>query len=122
MPHALAVFFLLLGVWGAYSARPLASARRPWSWRAWLLAVTLVLLVGSSWTVAGALATGRFAGWMLVPVGLTYLLMLPLPCYFEWVTATRQRHVVRNVVFVVVAALCFAVACGFLEVPGLLGQ
>ncbi len=108
----LAVFFLLLGAWGAYSSRSLLAAHRPWSWRPWLLSLTLVLLVGGAWTTAAGLAFGRFQGWMLAPVGAAYLLMLPLPCYFEAITATRRRHVLRNVVFVLVAAACLAVACG----------
>lgn len=55
---------------------------------------------------------GRFAPWMLIPIGVSYLMMLPLPCYFPWITATSLRHTVRNVIFVIIAALFLALGFG----------
>jgi len=61
------------------------------------------------------LLTARFAQWMLIPIGVSYITMIPLPCYFPWITATTRHRAVRNAVFVTFAA--FLLAFGFGIMP-----
>lgn len=35
--------------------------------------------------------------------------MIPLPCCLPWVTVTRRRRLLRDAVFIIIAAGCFAV-------------
>lgn len=74
-----------------------------------------MLLTGGCFTSGIALLMDRFAAWMLVPIGVSYVAMVPLPCYFPWFTATSRRRVVRNAAFVAFAGILFAL--GFEVVP-----
>jgi len=103
------LFLFLLGGWGVFASGALLHASRPWSRRTWLSLSSIVLLVSSAWGSGATLVTGHFTPWMLVPLGVSYVLMLPLPCYFPWITETRRRHFLRNVIFAILAAVCLAV-------------
>jgi hypothetical protein len=114
------IAFGFLGAWGLFTARPLWRVARPWAWRHWHFLLAEVCLIGGSWLNAGALSAGRFAGWMLLPVGASYALMIPLPCYFAWVDRVRWVHRARNALFALIAATCLAVGLGVLP-PSILG-
>lgn len=100
---ALAVLLAGLAAWGLYAGRRHPTPRWPWTLRQWLAVLTFVLLIGGATLCAVCLAAGVFRRWMLIPVGLAYLTMLPMRCYFPWVTATPRRWLVRNVFFVLIA-------------------
>ena len=63
---------------------------------------------------AAALHGGTFAPWMAAPMGACFLLIIPLPCYWEAVDRIRWLHAARNALFVLLAVACFAVALGWL--------
>ena len=111
--------FVLLGVWDVYATvQSLRHAsRRTWKW--WRLVLVGVLLTGTCTLCAASLWSNRFRAWMIAPVGASYLLMLPMPCYFGWVDRTRWVHGLRNLLFVVIAAGCFAVAAGIVPLSWL---
>jgi hypothetical protein len=113
------LFLFLLGAWGVVASRSLIHASRPWSLQAWLFLLSAVLLVGSAWGACATLATGHFAPWMLVPLGVSYILMLPLPCYFPSLTGTRLRFILRNIVFVAFAAVCIALGLKIIPVSAI---
>lgn len=102
-------FLFFLGGWGVVASRALVHASRPWSHRTWFSLSSVVLLICSAWAGGVTLVTGHFAPWMFVPLGVSYILMLPLPCYFPWITETSLRHFLRNVIFSILAAACLAV-------------
>jgi len=104
MKTVVVALLLLLAIWGTFASHRLWSAKRPWSRNVWLFLACVILAVGGAATSAIGLLVDRFDPLMLLPVGVSYLLMLPLPCYFKWITATRRRHTVRNVLFVLFAA------------------
>jgi hypothetical protein len=56
---------------------------------------------------------------MLAPIGACYLLLLPMPCYFEWVDRIDWVHSLRNLLFVAVAAGLLAVAVGIVPLSWL---
>lgn len=98
-----AILLLSLAAFGAIAGRRIFSARRPWSVRSRLFCVTVVLLESGALLSGVGLLAGWFAPWMLLPLGCAYITMLPLPCYFPWVTGTRTRWIVRNVGFALFA-------------------
>jgi len=113
---AYAALLGLLGGWGLFTARPLWRAARPWRLRHWHLLIAEVLLISGCWLSAIALATDRFSGWMLLPIGVSYALMVPLPCYFAVVDRVPWIHVLRNAVFAAVTVACVAIAFGFVPI------
>jgi hypothetical protein len=56
---------------------------------------------------------------MAAPMGVCFLLILPLPCYWEAVDRIGWLHVARNALFVLLALGCFAVAFGWLPLSAL---
>ena len=98
----------LLACWGAVTTLQLTRAARPWTWRRrYGIVVDLVFTAGVA-ACAAALATNRFAAWLLLPVGASYAAMIPIPCYFETVNRVGWIHTVRNLMFAFIACACFA--------------
>lgn len=120
MTYIWAAFFALLCLWITFVAISVTMRRRgspehPWSWQRWLWLVTGVLVFsGSLWSAVG-FARNQFNPAGFIPLGISYLLMMPLDCYFKWVTATRRRYTIRNGVFLAIAAVFFGV--GFRVIP-----
>ena len=115
-----AVALALLGAWGVYATCKSAKRERGWSRRRRLIVLVDCLFTVSCLGCAAALWTGHFKAWMAGPLGVSYLLMIPLPCYFESVDRVRWLHALRNVLFVAVALFFLAVAAGIVS-PSRLG-
>ncbi len=104
--------FALLGAWGAYTVSRALKARGAWAARRWQVLLVDVLFGGSCLLCGAALWLDWFRAWMLLPFGASFLLMIPLPCYFKGVEQNRTLHLARNVLFAGIAALSFALALG----------
>lgn len=109
-----AVALTLLGAWGIFATRASARIKKDWSQRRRLAVLVDALFVVSCLVCAAALWTGRFRAWMAASIGLSYLLMIPLPCYFERVNRARRLHALRDLLFAGVAFFLFAVAAGLI--------
>jgi hypothetical protein len=108
------VLFILLGAWAAYTSSRWYTPKRRWApARKVIFACDLTLMASCVLIVAG-LTTDRFHAWMFAPFGAIYATAVFLPCYFPAVTRVKAIRMVRNVLFVVIAILCFAVAVGIL--------
>lgn len=104
----------LLGAWGVYAGRRTheqIGLQSGWRWR--MLLVEL-FFIASCFLCAAALALEWFEAWMLVPVGASFLGMIPLPCYFEWIDRIGWLHALRNLLFLVIALFCLGVGVGLL--------
>jgi hypothetical protein len=106
--------FTLLGLWGVFSARRAWKHPGAKSRRRWMLTGTGLLFAGSCFFIADAVWFAWFQPWLLWPLGASFLLMIPQPCYFDAVDRIRGMHLARNVLFAAVAVLCFAVALRWL--------
>jgi len=114
-----AIGLALLCAWGVYATArtyrpPSASSRR----RKRALAVD-VLFSASCALCAVSLWSQWFRPWMVAPFGASYLLMIPMPCYFETVDRVPWLRRTRNLVFVAVAAASFAIAGGLIPLSWL---
>ncbi|WP_341329451.1 hypothetical protein [Mycobacterium shinjukuense] len=107
---ALRGWLSLLGAWGTFTTSQAFTAHARRADRRWQLLAVDALFTGSSFLCAAALGLGWFRAWMLAPFGLSYLLMIPVPCYFKAVNRSRGVHLARNLLFVLVALLSFALA------------
>lgn len=114
-----ATMLTLLGAWGVYAARKTMKPARGWSRRRRFAVYVELLFVASCFGCAAALWTERFHPWTIAPLGLSYLLMIPMPCYFEWVNRVRWIHVARNLLFALVAVFFFSVATGLIPLSSL---
>jgi len=111
---AYAAGLALLACWGAFTTQQLTRADHPWSWRrCYRVFVDLVFTAGAG-ICAAALATNRFAAWLLLPVGASYAAMIPISCYLEVVNRVEWIHATRNCVFAFIACACCAFGLGFL--------
>ena len=110
-----AICLSLLSLWGVYVSSTHISVKHPWCLRRWLTLLIIAVLLSGSITSSVTLLTRSFAPWMFVPIGVSYILMLPLPCFFPWITDTRGRRLVRNAIFIFVAA--FFLLFGFGAIP-----
>jgi len=112
--QAYALGFALLGAWGIFTATRSFKPAKPWAARRWQIVLVDVLFGGSCALCAAGLWLGWFRAWMLAPFGLSFLLMIPLPCYFRGVEQSRAFHRARNLFFLAVAALCLSLTLGLL--------
>ena len=72
-----------------------------------------VLLFGSSCLLPGiALLTGKFDHWMLLPLGVSFFVMVPVPCYFDAVNVTPAIQWGRNLMFLVLGLFFLGLALG----------
>jgi hypothetical protein len=78
-----------------------------------------ILFSGSCAMCAVSLWLHWFRAWMVAPLGVAYLLMIPMPCYFEPVNRIRWLHATRNILFVATAVGCFAIAGGLVPLSWL---
>ena len=62
-----------------------------------------------------AMLSGRFAPWMLIPLGVCYLLLIPFPCYFKWANEGWVRKG-RVLLFLLAGAGLIAVGVELLPV------
>lgn len=85
--------------------------------RVWIVALES-FFVPASWLPAAGLLFGAFQSWMAAPLGLCFVLSIPLPCFIEALNRIRWLHVMRNIFFVVAALLCFAIALDLLPTRG----
>ncbi|MFQ5778800.1 MAG: hypothetical protein ACE5IP_12410 [Terriglobia bacterium] len=107
-----ALGFALLGAWGVFTARKSFKAGGRWARLRWHIVLADGLFAGSCILCAAGLALGWFRAWMLMPLGASFLWMIPLPCYFDWVDRIGWVHASRNIFFVAVAVVCFVVGFG----------
>jgi hypothetical protein len=120
--HTIALALALRGVWGIYSATKTWKSGAHWApRRAWIVALE-AFFVSASWLPAAALHFGWFAPWMAAPLGVCFLLSMPLPCFIEAVNRLRWLHIARNIFFVLLALLCFAIALGDFQVRRLMSN
>jgi hypothetical protein len=104
----------LLGIWGIYAARKSVKLSRGWSRRRRLIVLVDCLFVASCLACAAALLIGLFQAWMAASIALSYLLMIPLPCYFQSVNRVRWLRAMRDLLFIAVALFLIAMATGWL--------
>jgi hypothetical protein len=104
----------LLGAWGLYAVRKPVNVPGSWTWRRRRTVLVDTFFAVSCFSCAAALWTDRFQAWMAASIGMSYLLMIPLPCYFELVNRVRWVHALRDLLFIAVAVFLFAIAAGFI--------
>ena len=110
---------ILMAFWGVNALRKPARSGGRWSWRRRQIVLVDALYVLSCAGCGLALWAGRFRSWMAAPIGLSYLLMIPLPCYFEWVDRSIWIRAPRNLAFLILAAFLFSIALGWVPLPSL---
>jgi hypothetical protein len=97
---------IALGCWAGFTTSRTLASRGGWREHRALVLVG-VLFVASCFLPGVAMLATAFRPWMLVPLGLCYVVLVPLPCYFKWANHGRVR-VGRAVLFLVVAAALVA--------------
>jgi hypothetical protein len=112
LPGVYAAGLALLGAWGVFSGAQTWKRARQWSGLRRRLFVVGMVFTFSCFACAGGLWLGRFRAWLLVPLGLSFLGMIPLPCYFRAVDERRWAHAARNVLFAAVALFCLLLGFG----------
>ena len=109
----------LLCVWGVYATVRTSQRSSGWSWRRKRALLVHILFLGSCAVCAVALWSQWFRAWMVAPLGASYLLMIPMQCYFEPVDRIRWLHTARNILFVATAVGCLGIAVGLIPLSWL---
>lgn len=109
-----AVAFAARVTWGVLSVRRWWKPAAGWAPLRTRIVALEIFTSSSALLCAAALWAGEFAAWMLWPVGAAALLTLPVPCTIEAVNRIGWVHVARNVVFLLFAMTCFALAGGWI--------
>ena len=114
-----ALAMTLLGAWGVYATWKSVKPEPGWSWRRRLAVFVDSLFVSSCLGCAAALWTEEFRAWMAAPLGVSYLLLIPFPCYFDSVNRVRWIHTLRDALFVAVALALLALAAKLVPLSAL---
>jgi hypothetical protein len=105
---------LVLGGWGFFTLWRTLKARVAGSLVRRKLSAVAALFCASCLLCAAALELGWFRRWLLTPLGVSFLLMIPLPCYFRTVDQTAWLRRTRNGAFVVLGLALLLIAGGVL--------
>jgi hypothetical protein len=116
---AYALGLALRAAWGVFTLSRTLKLAPTWSRERTQIVAVEALFIPACLLAAAGLRFGWFAPWMAAPLGVCFLLILPLPCYFEVVDRIRWLHAARNTLFILLALACFAVAAGFLPLSSL---
>jgi hypothetical protein len=115
-----AAAFALRVVWGTFSLLRTWKRAPGWSRLRQQLVAVEVFSSASALLCAVALWAGKFAPWMLWPMGASILLAIPLPCFFEAVDRIGWLYWARNIFFIALGLFFFSVASGWIP-PARLG-
>jgi hypothetical protein len=114
-----AVLLALRVAWGVFTLSRTLKLAPVWSRRRVQVVAVEALFIPACLLAAGTLHRGTFAAWMAAPLGVCFLLILPLPCYFEAVDRIRWLHAARNALFVLLALFFLAIAFRWLPLSAL---
>ncbi len=104
---------VVLGCWATFTIWKTLSSP---DWRTQHRAIVIlgVLFAASCWLPGFTLLASSFKPWMLVPLGVCFVVLIPFPCYFK--RANRGWIVkARTVLFLLVGG--GLVAAGFGRLP-----
>jgi hypothetical protein len=96
--------------WGVYTLSRVVKLAPVWSRERIQIVAVEALFIAACLLAAAGLYRRTFAPWMAAPLGVCFLLILPLPCYFEAVDRIGWLHAARNALFILLALGCFGVA------------
>jgi hypothetical protein len=105
---------LALGCWATFTTSQTLTSR---DWRTrhrWLVLIG-VAFVASCFLPGLAMLAGMFEPWTLTPLGMCYVALIPLPCYFRWANHGWIRTG-RNVLFLLVGLGLIAAGLDLLPV------
>jgi len=108
---------IVLGCWAAFTLSKTLVSPGGWTRHRGLVAVGVVF-IASCFLPGSAMLAGVFEPWMLIPLGLSYFALIPLPCYFRWANRGRIRTG-RTVLFVLVGIALVAAGLDWLPVSWL---
>jgi hypothetical protein len=100
--------------WGVWTLSRALKFSPVWSRLRVQIVAVETLFIPACLLPAAALHWGTFSPWMAAPLGACFLLIIPLPCYWEAVDRIRWLHAARNALFVLLALVCFAIALRWL--------
>jgi hypothetical protein len=106
--------FASLGLWAVYTSSYWYKPKRRWAPARKVIFACDLAFAASCWLVVAGLVTDRFHAWMFAPLGAVYATAVFFPCYFASVNRVKPVRRARNVLFVLIALACFAVALGIL--------
>jgi hypothetical protein len=107
---------VLLGCWATFTLSKTLASRGGWNEHRGLVVVGAVF-IASCFLPGGAMIAGAFSPWMLIPLGVSYLALVPLPCYFKWANHGRIRTA-RTILFVLVGIGLIAAGLDWIPVSG----
>jgi hypothetical protein len=88
---------VLLGCWATFTTAKTLASGGGWKKNRTLVLLGLVF-VASCFLPGGAMLAGAFRSWMLIPLGVCYIALIPMPCYFRWANHGRIRTA-RTILF-----------------------
>jgi hypothetical protein len=103
---------VLLGCWATFTTFKTLASHGGWTEHRALVGVGAVF-VASCFLPGIALLAGPFEPWMLIPLGVCYVVLIPFPCYFEWANRGWIRPG-RTILFLLVGAALVAAGIGWL--------
>jgi hypothetical protein len=118
-PDIYALLLVVRVAWGIFTLRHTLKLTRGWSRLRMQIVGAEACFIPACLLVAASLHWRVFAPWMTAPLGVCFLLLLPLPCYFEAVNRIRWLHLARNVFFVLLAVAFLAIAVQWVPLTGL---
>lgn len=105
---------VLLGCWATFTTSKTLASPGGWS-KHRALVILGVVFVASCFLPGVAMLIGAFKSWMLLPLGLSYLVLIPQPCYLKWANRGRIRTA-RTFLFLLIGAALLAAGLGLLPV------
>jgi hypothetical protein len=114
-----ALLLALRAGWGVFTLSRALKVAPGWSRLRVQIVAVEALFIPACLLAASALYWRAFAPWMAAPLGVCFVLILPLPCYFEAVDRIGWLHAARNALFIALALACFAIAFRFVRLSAI---
>jgi hypothetical protein len=107
-----AIILIGFALWGYWSSMKTFKGAGRWS-RERRAVFASGLFFGSSCLLPGVgLLTGAFNEWMFLPLGVSFFIMVPVPCYFETVNVTPIARWGRNFLFLILGLFFLGLSLG----------
>jgi len=114
-----AIILIGCALWGFWSSTKALKGQGRWSRQRMTIFASALFFGGSCLLPGVALLTGKLDQWMLLPLSVSFLVMVPVPCYFEVVNVTPCVRWSRDLLFLILGLSFLGLSLGVIPLSSI---